>query len=247
MTDRDHHSFNLRTPAKSTGYLPAAAKIAKPNEMTSESSLCDSDMSIQPSQLIEPPILNKHYEPLQAELECTEPTFSSSEFSSPSVYLNECSSKKFFSKELSIDKRSLMNKVALFERYQNLEFNKNHIEYTDQYLAIAISNYNFDSICGEKKSVFLKPVQDFCAIKKIILIPRSKVPIAYCIDNLGKQYHGTVLENETSFKTFLSIFDHIPVQRIHYESCGFFRRKSGIDIRSSHHDAAIAKLSERLW
>ena len=250
FTDRVHHiSKSCNNKAGRTASIPAFARGPNSNNLSSDSSIVNTDESVGSlSSPIEIPNKSKLlYRPPAPDLVCAEPTFSPSEFSPRSVYLNPCVTKGFLNNPLSLDRTELLEKVAIFESYQNIDFDPNLTEYTDQYLAIAISNYDFDFICGEKKSVFLKAVQDFCAIKKIVLIPRSKVPIAYCIDNLGKQYHGTVLNDDSSFQTFLSIFDHIPVQRIHFESSGYKRRNSGIDIKSSLNNIEVAKLSERLW
>ena len=249
ITDTVHHTSEFcNNKAGRTASIPAFAQSPNSSILSSDSSVNTNESIGTFSPQIELPNKSKLlYRPPSPDLVCTEPTFSPSDFSHRTVYLNNCETKGFLNNPISLDKTELLEKVSLFESYQNIDFDPNLSEYTDQYLAIAISNYDFDFICGEKKGVFLKDVQDFFAIKKIILIPRSKVPIAYCIDDLGKRYHGTVLNDDSSFQNFLSIFDHIPVQRIHFESLGFKRKNSGIDIKSSQNNIEVAKLSERLW
>ena len=181
------------------------------------------------------------------KFECNQPSVITSEFSEPTEYLNNVSSKNFFKRRSFLNEKQLKKKSSMFEKFQDLDFSHGSNQYTDQYLAIMVSNYEFDTICGRNRKDFLKPLQDFFAIKKVILIPRSKVGMAYRIDNLGRQYHGTVIKGHSSFKTFLSIFDHVPIQRIHYESKGFVDNKSGINIKSSVNDSEVEKLSARLW
>ena len=141
----------------------------------------------------------------------------------------------------------LKKKVQMFTSYQDIVFNMKASDYTNQDLAIAVSNYEFTHMFGRKKDKFLKPVQDFFAIKKIVLIPRSMVGMAYQIDNLGQQYNGTVIRDHSSFQTFLSIFDHVPIQRIHYESDGFIDEQSGIRVISATNNNELKNLSQRLW
>jgi hypothetical protein len=141
----------------------------------------------------------------------------------------------------------LEEKAKMFSEFQEIEYSHGTTKYTDQYLAIVISNYDFDTMCGKKKKSFLKPLIDFFAIKKVILVPRSKVGMVYQINNLGRQYHGTVIKSHPSFQKFMSIFDHVPIQRIHYESEGFVDLKSSVNIMTSANNTDVEELSNRLW
>lgn len=211
----------------------------------SESELSNHTPQSQESVLIHTPQSQESVPP--CSLQCSEPTFCTSEFSGPSEYLNNVLNKGCMQRNISMSKSKLLKKVKDFESYLDIDFDHGSTEYIDQYLAIAYSHHNFDDICGEKKSLFAKTVQDFSAIKKIILIPRSKIPMAYCIDHLGRQFHGTVLKSHSSFQSFMSIFDHVPVQRIHWESSRFRKKRRGIDILSPQSEPEVAKLSRRLW
>ena len=178
---------------------------------------------------------------------CIHPPVFPKEFSSPTKFLNQVSATNFYNRPSTLTSATLQKKVKMFQSFQEVEYEVESYSYIEQDLAVAVSNDDFTHMFNKKRDKFLKPQQDFYAIKKIVLIPRSKVGMAYEIDHLGQRYHGTVIRKHSSFKKFLSIFDHVPIQRIHYESEGFTDEEAGIQVLSATNNISLKNLSQRLW
>ena len=92
------------------------------------------------------------------------------------------------------------------------------------------------------------PMKDFIAITKITVIPRTHLRIAYVMDYLHKNYHGTYILDPScaSSKLFAEVFDHVPINVINYEQNGYDSPNSGIVIKTETMCDSVAALSHEL-
>jgi len=90
-------------------------------------------------------------------------------------------------------------------------------------------------------------ISDFLAITHISIIPRSHSSIVYAIDKFDSNYHGTIeLDDNESMSVFRSIFDHVPIQHIDYETKGYENIKDGIHIKTESSNNSVSDLSKEL-
>ena len=117
--------------------------------------------------------------------------------------------------------------------------------FTKQSLAILHTDKSTERyIEGTKTS---SKISDFLAITHISIIPRRHCSILYAIDKFDSNYHGTIeLDDNESMSVFRSIFDHVPIQRIDYETKGYVNIKDGIQIKTESSNNSVSDLSKEL-
>ena len=92
-----------------------------------------------------------------------------------------------------------------------------------------------------------KIVSDFLAITHISIIPRHHCNILYAIDKFDSNFHGTIeLDDNASMSVFRSIFDHVPIQHIDYETNCYVNIKDGIQIETESSSISVSNLSKEL-
>ena len=110
-----------------------------------------------------------------------------------------------------------------------------------------MTNEHVVDIISSKKNLSAS-LCDFIGITKVTVIPRTYHRIAYVMDNLHKNYHGTYIldGNALSSKVFADIFDHVPIEIISYEVNGYNSPSTGIVIATENSNSTVASLSKEL-
>ena len=140
--------------------------------------------------------------------------------------------------------------IASAQAAKSLNHKIEAASYLKQSLAIChvdMTNEHVVDIISSKKNVSAS-LCDFIGITKVTIIPRTYHRIAYVMDNLHKNYHGTYIldANALSSKVFADIFDHVPIEIINYENKGYNSPSTGIVIQTENTNKTVASLSKEL-
>ena len=142
------------------------------------------------------------------------------------------------------------NFIARTQAAKSMDHHANSSAYLCQALAIChtdSTNPHAKQLVNNKKGISSSLI-DFINITKVTVIPRTHHRIAYVMDYLHTNFHGTYILDPScaSSRIFGKIFDHIPIDVIDYEQNGHDSPTDGVVIKTETICDDVATLSLEL-
>ena len=142
------------------------------------------------------------------------------------------------------------NFIARTQAAKSLDHHANSSAYLCQALAIChtdSTNLHAKQLIKDHKGTSAS-LSDFINITKVTVIPRTHHRIAYVMDYLHTNFHGTYILDPScaSSLIFGQIFDHIPINVIDYEQNGHNSPSDGVVIKTETMCDDVATLSLEL-
>ena len=142
------------------------------------------------------------------------------------------------------------NFIPSTQAAKSLDHHANSSAYLNQALAIChtdCTNLHAKQLIKDNKGTSVS-LGDFINITKVTVIPRTHHRIAYVMDYLHTNFHGTYILDPScaSSRIFGKIFDHIPINVIDYEQNGHDSPSDGVVIKTETMCDDVATLSLEL-